>query len=146
MQEAIELFEISKYVLYLHEVGVGSCSCLLWILAIHVVAQHICHLYLQHLYLLSPLLAAHAISMCMYARWHNVAGEIVIGALKNMKEVAGFEGPDSQAATTLLAVCPTKFQEDRLRIDACEIGDSRWALMCWDTQKSRYVCSYLADA
>jgi len=78
----------------------------------------------------------------------NAAGEIVAGAMKSLTTTPGFE--NSHATTTLLAVHLVAGKngkgEAMLKIDACEIGDSRWALLCWNATGRRYVCTYLADA
>ena len=78
----------------------------------------------------------------------NAAGEIVSGAMKRLTTVPGFE--DSHATTTLLVVHLVAGingkGEAMLKIDACEIGDSRWALLCWNATGRRYVCTYLAEA
>jgi len=80
-----------------------------------------------------------------------VAGEIVATAMQNMNEdkIRDFERSRSMAATTLLVLhlfddedCNGK---PRIWIDACEIGDSRWAVLRWNAQDSRYECKYLAD-
>ena len=64
--------------------------------------------------------------------------------------VDGFEAHDSRATTTLLALqllaCKDGKGAPSLKIDVCEIGDSRWALLCWDGTRKGYVCTYLADA
>lgn len=78
----------------------------------------------------------------------NAAGEIVSGAMKRLTTVPGFEG--SRATTTLLVVQLVAGKNGKgealLKIDACEIGDSRWALLCWNATGRRYVCTYLAEA
>ena len=78
----------------------------------------------------------------------NAAGEIVSGAMKRLTTVPGFE--DSHATTTLLVVHLVAGINGKgeaiLKIDACEIGDSRWALLCWNATGRRYVCTYLAEA
>jgi hypothetical protein len=57
---------------------------------------------------------------------------------------------DSRATTTLLTLKLMDYKDEKnatkFRIDACEIGDSRWALLCLNTASKRFVCSYLADA
>ena len=65
-----------------------------------------------------------------------------------LQTVGGFEDDASHATSTLLAlqlnICKDR-GETALKIDACEIGDSRWALLCWDAGRNKYVCRYLAE-
>jgi hypothetical protein len=69
--------------------------------------------------------------------------------MKRLQNVAGFEDDTSHATSTLLALqliaCKDSKGETVLKIDACEIGDSRWALLCWDAARKGYVCAYLAE-
>ena len=68
--------------------------------------------------------------------------------MNKLQTVPGFED-GSHATTTLLALqliaCKDGRGETALKIDACEIGDSRWALLCWDEPRKGYACTYLAD-
>ena len=79
----------------------------------------------------------------------NAAQEIVD---RGMKALQGrhLEMPQDKATTTLLTL-KLKSQTDArgqllASIDACEIGDSRWALFCWDERAKAYKCMHLAEA
>ena len=84
----------------------------------------------------------------------NVAGEIVTYAYKNMendsRNLYCQAFPHKQATTTLLALKLLRHTDERgvqrLRIDACEIGDSRWAYVTWDATTKKYAVQYLAEA
>ena len=79
----------------------------------------------------------------------NHAGEMVQCAMRELKREDDSSFRNKKATTTLLALrLEDKIEggKQSFRIDACEIGDSRWAMLCWDEKRKRYCCNYLAAA
>ena len=79
----------------------------------------------------------------------NHAGEMVQCAMRELKREDYSSFRNKKATTTLLALrLEDKIEggKQSFRIDACEIGDSRWAMLCWDEKRKRYCCNYLAAA